>query len=74
MFAIIYRTNRYISRRIMFFYIIDIGCEKPGLYGSNCEIPCPSNCRDSSCHIQNGTCIQCKPGWLGMYCDIGIII
>lgn len=46
------------------------GCEKRGMYGSNCEIPCPSNCRGSSCHIQNGTCIQCKPGWLGMYCDI----
>lgn len=54
--------------------MVDIGCEKSGLYGSNCEIPCPSNCRDSSCHIQNGTCIQCKPGWLGLYCDIGIII
>lgn len=27
-----------------------------------------------TCHIQNGTCIQCKTGWIGMYCDIGIII
>lgn len=43
------------------------------MYGTNCDVPCPGNCNDNSCHVQNEACIQCKPEWLGMYCDIGII-
>lgn len=34
----------------------------------------PASYRNHFCHIQNGTCIQCKPGWIGMYCDVGILI
>lgn len=58
----------------IYLQVFDIRCKKRGMYGSNCEVPCLGNCNDNSCHIQNGKCIQCKTGWLGMYCDIGIII
>eukprot|EP00105_Crassostrea_gigas_P039838 XP_019923986.1 PREDICTED: teneurin-3-like [Crassostrea gigas] len=45
------------------------GCSKASVYGSNCDTPCPENCKDSTCHIQSGSCFNCKPGWSGMYCN-----
>lgn len=67
------RTNRwckqlhinYLSTLFPFF----TGCDNSSLYGSNCDKPCPTNCNDGTCHIQNGTCFYCKPGWTGMYCN-----
>lgn len=60
----------------MFNYIVKYtciyiytGCNTVGFYGSNCETPCPKNCEDSTCHIQNGTCFTCKPGWIGIQCN-----
>ena len=50
-----------------------LGCKNSGVYGNKCTVPCPSNCRDSFCHIQKGTCFGCKPGWEGTFCDKGII-
>nr|XP_022311771.1 multiple epidermal growth factor-like domains protein 10 isoform X1 [Crassostrea virginica] len=44
------------------------GCSKPGVYGSNCKIPCPNNCRYRTCHIQNGTCFGCEAGYKGTIC------
>nr|XP_022303772.1 uncharacterized protein LOC111111224 isoform X2 [Crassostrea virginica] len=45
------------------------GCPIPGLYGSNCSIPCPDpNCR--YCHIETGTCQGCKPGYRGHRCEL----
>nr|XP_022304629.1 multiple epidermal growth factor-like domains protein 10 isoform X1 [Crassostrea virginica] len=45
------------------------GCPTPGLYGSNCSIPCPDpNCR--YCHIEAGTCQGCKPGYQGHRCEL----
>ncbi|XP_078330762.1 uncharacterized protein LOC111117668 [Crassostrea virginica] len=44
------------------------GCSKPGVYGSNCNIPCPKNCRYRTCHIQNGTCFGCEAGYKGTIC------
>lgn len=48
--------------------LFDTGCNNASLYGSECDDPCPMNCKDSTCHIQNGTCFNCKPGWNGTYC------
>ncbi|XP_052694675.1 receptor-type tyrosine-protein phosphatase epsilon-like [Crassostrea angulata] len=45
------------------------GCKNASVYGINCDTPCPANCKDSTCHIQNGTCFTCIPGWTGTYCN-----
>lgn len=45
------------------------GCKQSNVYGSNCDLPCPSNCKDSICHIENGNCFVCKSGWTGTYCN-----
>nr|XP_022305551.1 platelet endothelial aggregation receptor 1-like [Crassostrea virginica] len=44
------------------------GCSKPGVYGSNCNISCPNNCRYKTCHIQNGTCFACEAGYKEKNC------
>nr|XP_034322306.1 multiple epidermal growth factor-like domains protein 10 [Crassostrea gigas] len=44
------------------------GCNNVGIYGSNCDTPCPTTCKDNTCHIQSGKCLNCKPGWTGIYC------
>ncbi|XP_052694729.1 multiple epidermal growth factor-like domains protein 10 [Crassostrea angulata] len=49
--------------------VIVQGCKNASVYGSNCDTPCPTNCKDSTCHIQSGTCFTCKPGWTGTYCN-----
>lgn len=38
-------------------------------YGVNCNIHCPTNCKDNTCNIQSGSCFNCKPGWTGTYCN-----
>ncbi|XP_078328172.1 uncharacterized protein LOC144623585 [Crassostrea virginica] len=45
------------------------GCSKPRVYGINCDIPCPKNCRYEICHIKNGTCFGCVAGYLGTFCQ-----
>ncbi|XP_062615557.1 multiple epidermal growth factor-like domains protein 10 [Saccostrea cucullata] len=45
------------------------GCQKDGLYGQNCDFACPSQCQDKRCHIRNGTCLGCKAGWMGDFCN-----
>lgn len=42
------------------------------MYGSNCDIQCPINCKDNMCHIQFGKCFTCKPGWTGKSCIISM--
>ena len=50
-----------------------IGCPVPGVYGTNCSIPCPDvNCR--YCHIETGACQGCKPGYQGHHCELGTAI
>lgn len=44
------------------------GCET-FVYGSSCNISCPTNCKENTCHIQHGTCFACKPGWSEMHCN-----
>nr|XP_022311625.1 receptor-type tyrosine-protein phosphatase epsilon-like isoform X1 [Crassostrea virginica] len=48
--------------------VIMMGCQTAGVYGESCEKRCPTNCRDNTCHIQNGTCFGCSPGWNGTMC------
>lgn len=44
-----------------------------GLFGSNCENKCSSNCRGiKSCNHMTGTCDEgCIEGWRGTQCDSG---
>ena len=51
--------------------IVIIGCPSPGFYGDNCSIPCPNNCHDSPCHIVEGNCLGCLPGYRGLTCIDG---
>lgn len=44
------------------------GCV-PRVYGSSCNKSCPINCKDNMCQIQHGTCFDCKPGWMGTFCN-----
>nr|XP_022312137.1 neurogenic locus notch homolog protein 1-like isoform X2 [Crassostrea virginica] len=45
------------------------GCNKTGVYGIECKTLCPPNCKYNTCHIQNGTCFECRPGWIGTHCN-----
>lgn len=56
------------------FFNFNIGCKSFGMYGSNCDIPCPVNCKYNTCHIQLGTCFGCKPGWIGTSCNISMYV
>ncbi|XP_056002946.1 receptor-type tyrosine-protein phosphatase epsilon-like isoform X1 [Ostrea edulis] len=44
------------------------GCPTPGVYGENCNLPCPQNCQERRCKIGNGTCLGCIPGYKGYFC------
>lgn len=48
--------------------VIVSGCFKSGVYGRNCDTPCPAHCADNTCFIHNGTCLSCKPGWRDAIC------
>ncbi|XP_065937858.1 multiple epidermal growth factor-like domains protein 10 [Magallana gigas] len=49
--------------------VIVNGCNESGVYGSDCDIQCPTHCKGNMCHIQNGTCYGCQPGWMGTTCN-----
>nr|XP_034321715.1 protein draper [Crassostrea gigas] len=49
--------------------VIIQGCNKSGVYGRTCNMTCPTSCRNDTCHIQNGNCYTCKPGWTGISCE-----
>lgn len=46
------------------------GCYNASFYSSNCDTPCPTNCKDNTCHIQSGACFSCISGWTDVHCDI----
>uniref|UniRef100_A0A8W8P1M3 Uncharacterized protein n=1 Tax=Magallana gigas TaxID=29159 RepID=A0A8W8P1M3_MAGGI len=43
------------------------GCKRSDVFGIDCDNPCPANC---ICMIENGSCLKCKTGWSGTFCDI----
>ena len=62
------------NKRIFFqnadrFHLTD--CPSPGYYGDNCSTECPQNCQDGYCDNEEGTCLACKPGFIGPRCDLG---
>lgn len=60
----------YISNLILFH----TGCNNASVYGSNCDTPCPTNCKDNTCHLHTGACFDCTPGWTGLTCNTSKII
>lgn len=50
----------------MFF---GVGCKKSGVYGINCDVPCPTMCTGNTCHIQSGACFECERGTYGRNCE-----
>lgn len=46
------------------------GCKQKGVYGTACNISCPVACKNKTCHIQHGTCLECEPGLYGNYCKL----
>ncbi|XP_078328340.1 receptor-type tyrosine-protein phosphatase alpha-like isoform X2 [Crassostrea virginica] len=45
------------------------GCRNLSYYGESCSNECPKNCNGSRCHITEGTCFACLPGYKGAKCD-----
>ena len=41
------------------------GCRLLRNYGENCSLECPHNCLDGYCDIVEGTCLGCKPKFIG---------
>lgn len=48
----------------------NIGCKRKGVYGTACNISCPVACKNETCHIQHGTCLECELGLYGNYCNL----
>ncbi|XP_022306485.2 uncharacterized protein LOC111112903 [Crassostrea virginica] len=51
------------------------GCQSLRNYEKNCSLECPQNCQDGYCDIVEGTCLTCKPGFIGprcMECAVGL--
>ncbi|XP_062578481.1 tyrosine-protein kinase receptor Tie-2-like [Saccostrea cucullata] len=45
------------------------GCKHPSIYGFGCDLSCPENCQERRCYIVNGSCLGCRPGWIGEFCN-----
>ncbi|XP_056017443.1 multiple epidermal growth factor-like domains protein 10 [Ostrea edulis] len=45
------------------------GCKESGVFGYNCNLPCPNNCQKSRCDIVSGKCLGCTAGWVGDFCN-----
>lgn len=62
-----YTRKSYLFNRL--FIICESGCANHSVYGTGCVTGCPINCQDSHCHILNGNCFACRPGWEGETCE-----
>lgn len=47
-----------------------LGCKQSGVFGTECDIPCPASCKNSTCHILKGTCFDREHGVYGSYCNL----
>ncbi|XP_078330403.1 uncharacterized protein LOC111112506 [Crassostrea virginica] len=45
------------------------GCPSPGYYWKNCSLECPQNCQGGYCDSVEGTCLDCKPEYIGCRCN-----
>ncbi|XP_061180691.1 multiple epidermal growth factor-like domains protein 10 [Saccostrea echinata] len=45
------------------------GCPTSGVFGENCNVPCPQNCQEGHCNIVDGTCLGCVAGYKGSRCE-----
>ncbi|XP_078328600.1 uncharacterized protein LOC111112278 isoform X2 [Crassostrea virginica] len=72
---VIYYNNRthrpypegYSDENSRYFCEVEVyGCPILGFYGESCSIPCPQYC---FCHITEGTCLGCFPGYMGLNCN-----
>ncbi|KAK6991278.1 neurotrypsin, partial [Biomphalaria glabrata] len=39
-------------------------------FGSSCEAECSSQCSQSVCDSETGSCVTCIPGYIGEFCNI----
>lgn len=67
---LIINENQY---DIVFCNDFSLGCTL-GVYGTNCDMNCPFNCKDQMCDIINGTCFGCELGWTGDTCKQGNVL
>lgn len=68
-----YSNVQALLMSFLCFYCFITGCNETNMYGRNCDILCPTNCKNNTCHIQQGICFGCQPGWTGLYCNISKI-
>nr|XP_022311896.1 receptor-type tyrosine-protein phosphatase mu-like isoform X4 [Crassostrea virginica] len=45
------------------------GCSKEGVYGLDCNKPCPANCQERRCDVNTGHCLGCLSGYQGLTCS-----
>lgn len=63
-FVVLHKTSLFKCTLNTFcvYYLTVLGCPTPGFYGENCSLPCQQNCH---CHITEGLCTGCFPGYIG---------
>lgn len=73
--SLLFREHNHKSIQMLrcgfIIYCYQKGCSNPGVYGGQCNKPCPENCQEHRCDIINGTCLGCTPGWMGDSCTTG---
>ncbi|XP_078327578.1 uncharacterized protein LOC111116527 isoform X3 [Crassostrea virginica] len=45
------------------------GCSQVGVYGLDCNKPCPANCQEKRCDVNMGHCLGCLSGYQGPTCS-----
>nr|XP_022310196.1 protein draper-like isoform X2 [Crassostrea virginica] len=43
-------------------------CSQVGVYGLDCNKPCPANCQEWRCDVNTGHCLGCRSGYQGLTC------
>ncbi|XP_056017470.1 receptor-type tyrosine-protein phosphatase epsilon-like [Ostrea edulis] len=69
---VIFYNERLDGTEIVYTELCEVtvtGCKEFGVYGHDCNLPCPNNCQELRCDIVNGTCLGCTAGWVGEFCN-----